>query len=93
MVHQEMTGMQQRIVQLEAQLHEVKKDKKKEKELTDMKGFEKLGNFSGNEKEFGDWEFRLHQFIRPFQQFEAWLEWVKDLDEEVTMMIAADKAE
>ena len=30
LVHQEMTGMQQRIVQLEAQLQEVKKDKRKE---------------------------------------------------------------
>ena len=61
-VHTEMTGMQQRIAQLESQLAVANAklvDKDDYRNITDKKGFEKLTTFSGDEKEFGDWE--LHR--------------------------------
>ena len=35
------------------------------KSITDRKGFEKLKNYNGGDKDFSDWEFQLQQFLRP----------------------------
>ena len=64
-VFDEVSPHQRNILQLEARLEDMKKDKKKETELSNLKGFEKMAKFTGCEKDFGDWEFKLHQFIRP----------------------------
>ena len=52
------------------------------RQLTEKKGFDRLVAFTGEEKVFGDWEFKLHQFIRPEIGFEAFLDEVKDMDKE-----------
>merc|ERR1712127_936225 len=50
--------------------------------LTDKKGFERLAVFTGEERMFGDWEFKLHQFIRPEIGLESFLDEIKDLEKE-----------
>ena len=42
--------------------------------------------FSGDEKLFSDWEFKLQTFVRPLKQFEAYLDWVKERDSEITVV-------
>ena len=74
-LNQKMETLEAMVVQLKAKNYE-------KKTLTEKKGFERLVSFTGEEKMFGDWEFKLHQFVRPEIGFEAFLDEVKDLDKE-----------
>ena len=55
-----------------------------EKKLINLKSFQDVPQWSGKELEFGDFEFKLHQFVEPFTNFERFLDYIKDLDEEPT---------
>lgn len=35
------------------------------KNLKELKGFQDVTTWDGNEVSFGDWEFKLHQFLQP----------------------------
>ena len=50
------------------------------KELTRWRSIQSVPKFSGEEKHFRDFEFKLQQFIRPVNGFEKFLNWVKDSD-------------
>jgi hypothetical protein len=54
-------------------------------ELSEWKSFGALDKFSGDEKSFSDWEFKFQTFVRPLKQFEAYLDWVKERDEEISV--------
>ena len=53
--------------------------------LSEWKSFGTLEKFAGDEKAFADWEFKLQSFLRPLKSFEAYLDWIKERDEEITM--------
>lgn len=55
--------------------------------LIEWKSFGTLERFSGDEKAFADWEFELQTFVRPLLQFEAYLDWVKECNEEITVEV------
>ena len=50
------------------------------KELTRWRSIQSVPKFSGEEKHFRDFEFKLQQFIRPVNGFEKFLNWVTDSD-------------
>ena len=54
------------------------------KSLKELKSFQDAPVWNGNDKAFGDFEFQLHQFLAPFEQFEAFLNWSKDMDQAPT---------
>ena len=54
-------------------------------DLAEWKSFGALTTFDGDEKSFSDWEFKLQTFVRPLRQFEAYLDWVKERDEEISV--------
>ena len=60
------------------------------KHITDKKGFEKLDKFDGAEKDFTDWEFKLHQYIRSSVGLESYLDDLKELVEEPSLAAAKD---
>ena len=51
-------------------------------ELTRWPTLQQLGKFSGDEKSFKDFDFKLHQFVRQIQGFEKFLDWVRQSDVE-----------
>ena len=55
-----------------------------EKEMTRWRSISNLPKFNGDDKHFKDFEFKLHQFVRPVMGFEKFLDWVKDSDKEPT---------
>ena len=57
-MHQEALLAAQRIADLEAKLRS-KDDNNKKKDWTELKSFQSLGGFDGNDKDFLDWEFKL----------------------------------
>ena len=48
------------------------------RELTRWRSIQALPKFDGDEKAFKDFDFKLHQFVRPVIGFEKILHWVKD---------------
>ena len=54
-------------------------------ELSEWKSLGALERFTGDEKAFADWEFKLQTFVRPLKQFEAYLDWIKDRDDEISV--------
>ena len=48
--------------------------------LKELKSFASVPVWDGSDKTFGDFEFKLHQFLAPFDRFEAFLKWIKDSD-------------
>ena len=52
------------------------------KELTRWRSIQSVPKFSGEERQFRDFEFKLQQFVRPVTGFEKFLNWVKDSDQE-----------
>ena len=67
---------------MEVKIQQLKSKNYEKKMLTDKKGFERLAVFTGEERMFGDWELKLHQFIRPEIGLETFLDEVKDLEKE-----------
>ena len=65
---------------LEAVVHQLKAKNFDQKTITDKRGFDRLAVFTGEEKMFGDWEFKLHQFIRSETGLESFLDDIKDLE-------------
>ena len=51
--------------------------------ISEWKSFSKVPCFSGDEKAFSDFEFKLHTFLRPLPDFEEMLEWIKNNDSEI----------
>ena len=90
-VHAEMSAQTAKILSLEAMLSDAKKKTVDPKDLTELKSFQTLEKWNGSEKTFGDWEFQFQQFVRPYKEFERWLDWLKDQEEEITAHDAADK--
>ena len=82
-LQQEIAALRQEIGVLRGVGDGQPKDEK-EMQLKDLKSFQSLPKWNGDEKEFADYEFKLHQFLQPFKFFEKWLDWVKDLEEEPT---------
>ena len=54
------------------------------KSLKEMKSFQDVPVWDGSDKTFGDFEFKLHQFLAPSEQFEAFLNWSKEMLSEPT---------
>ena len=52
------------------------------KELTRWRNIQSVPKFSGEERQFRDFEFKLQQFVRPVNGFQKFLNWVKDSDQE-----------
>ena len=52
-------------------------------QISRNKDFLALEKFNGDEGTFADWEFKFHNFLRGYKDFEAYLDWAKRLDEEV----------
>ena len=52
------------------------------RELTRWRSIQSVPKFSGEERHFRDFEFKLQQFIRPVNGFEKFISWVKDSDHE-----------
>ena len=52
------------------------------KELTRWRSIQSVPKFSGEERQFNDFELKLQQFVRPVNGFEKFLNWVKDSDQE-----------
>ena len=61
------------------------------KNLTDYKSLDQLPKFNGEEKYFSDFEFKLQQFLRPFDNYEMLIDWAKDLDEEPALLDLEEK--
>ena len=85
-VYAAITAMQTRIVQLESQLEVMKKQKRTHRELAELKSFSTPGKFS--ECKLG---VSVQRFVKPFAQFEAGLDLVKELDTELQAQAAAEK--
>ena len=49
------------------------------KSLIDNKALTQVPFFSGDEKTFTDFEFKLQQFVQPYQRFEETLDWIETL--------------
>ena len=75
-MHQDGLIAGQKITDLEAKFGSKHDDKKKD--WTELKSFQFLGGFDGNDKDFWDWELKLQRFVRPFPMMEEWLESVKE---------------
>ena len=80
-------GLQQEVLNLRGEIEQLKRngvgggDKEKGKSLKELKSFSDIPKWDGSDKSFGDFEFKLHQFLAPFDRFEAFMNWVKELDE------------
>ena len=82
-LHREVAVLKNEVSVLKAGgVYNMAKDEKHQKDLKDLKSFSSLPTWDGSEKTFGDFEFKLHQFVEPFKNFEKWLDWVKALDTE-----------
>ena len=88
-LHRESIADKARVTALEEKL--TKKNDDRAKDWTELKSFQALGKFSGSEKDFADWEFKLQRFVRPFKEMEVWLDWVKDMDTELSLSEAGVK--
>ena len=55
-------------------------------QLTDSKSFQDVKNFGGEPKDWKDWEFKFHNFVRPFPGFEQWLNWIKEMEDPPTKL-------
>ena len=53
-----------------------------EKEMTRWRSIQAVPKFTGDDKIFKDFDFKLHQFVRPIVGFEKTLDWIKDQDGE-----------
>ena len=67
-------------------------DDRKKKDVSETKAFEKVPHFNGDEKMFGDFEFKLQNCLRPYKHFEEFLDWIKNADEEPDLDILRKKA-
>ena len=63
------------------------------KSLIDNKALTQVPFFSGDEKTFTDFEFKLQQFVQPYQGFEETFDWIKDLESEPTLEVVRAKHE
>ena len=75
-VQSETITLNNEIANLRAEIHQLKSKTfdKDQKLFTEKKGFERLATYNGEEKSFGDWEFKLHQFVRAETGFESFLD-------------------
>ena len=69
-----------------------KNNESKKKDLTEQKAFDKVPKYGGNEKEFGDFEFKLQQLLRPYKHFEEFIDWIKNEEEETNLDALTQKA-
>ena len=83
-VQHETITLNAEIANLRAEIHllKTKTFDKDNKLFTEKKGFERLSSYNGEEKSFGDWEFKLHQFVRAETGFERYLDKIKELEVE-----------
>ena len=66
----------------------------KPEEITRWRSVQSMPKFSGDDKVFKDFDFKLHQLVRPVIGFEKFLDWIKDSDVEPdTQMLAQYKYE
>ena len=61
-----------------------KAEERNKKQWAECKAFTSLKTLSTDCTDFGEWEFKLHQFLRPYSGAEEWMEWVKNLESEPT---------
>ena len=54
----------------------------KPEEITRWRSVQSMPKFSGDDKVFKDFDFKLHQLVRPVIGFEKFLDWIKDSDVE-----------
>ena len=73
--------MEQEILNLKAQ---VQKPPDGKKNLKEMKGFSDVPSWNGKETDFADFEFKLGEFVQGITDFEKYLQWIKDRDQEPT---------
>ena len=59
-------------------------------EMTRWRSISSLPKFNGDEKIFKDFDFKLHQFVRPVPAFEKFLDWIKEADAEPDVESMAD---
>ena len=95
MVVQVVQGLQAEVVNLRAEINLLKggggaSHEKDKKSLKELKSFSDVPKWDGSDKSFGDFEFKLHQFLAPFERFEAFMNWVKELDEPPTEQLIDD---
>ena len=91
-VYVEMSSQTQKILVLEGQLRDAKEKKSERKDSKESRAFQSLATWCGGEKPFVDREFKLQQFVRSYNGFEEYLEWVKRQDEELTLIKLTEKA-
>ena len=83
----DMEVLRTRVIELEGL---VKKDHKK-RNLTEEKSFGQLDKYSGDEKTWSNWEFKLFNFVRHVDGCEAYLDWCKDRDDAITLIEINEK--
>ena len=83
----DMEVLKTRVIELEGI---VKKDHKK-RNLTEEKSFGQLDKYSGDEKTWSNWEFKLFNSVRRADGIEAYLDWCKDRDDAVTLIEINEK--
>ena len=52
----------------------------KQREFVESKALFEVPKFGGDPKDWKDWEFKFHNFVRPNKYFEPWLNWIKDCE-------------
>ena len=76
----------QLILQLQSQQQQTAQasggSEKKDQEMTRWRSIDAVPKFTGDVKHFKDFEFKLHQFVRPVLGFEKVLDWIKDSEKE-----------
>ena len=61
------------------------------KNLSDNKSLDQVPHYDGEEKNFSDFEFKMQQFLRPHDNCESVLDWIKDLEEEPRLIDMDEK--
>ena len=79
-LYAEVIALRAEISKLESVGTNLSGQKVKEKHLKDLKSFSAVPVWNGNEKDFSDYEFKLHQLSKPFNFFEKRFDWVKHMD-------------
>ena len=88
-----ITQLQQQIQQMvvaQAQQQQSGGERKKS-DMVGWKSFSQVPKYTGDEASFMNYEFKLQNFVRPEGEFEAYLEYIKDLDEELNLQTVNEK--
>lgn len=67
------------------------REKDKKGDMVGWKSFPQVPKFNGDETAFMNYEFKLQNFVRPEGEFEEFLEFIKELDEEPKLETITEK--